>query len=66
MTTTILLRKTGSQITVTANGELIATVKDGANLIQRTDRHLAAAKIRRGTGYTATPDGMTATGADLR
>jgi hypothetical protein len=66
MTTTILLCKTGARVTVTANGETIATVKDGANLIQRTDRHLAAAKIHRGSGYTVTAEGMAAVGADLR
>ena len=66
MTTTITLTKTGSLVTVTANGETIATVKDGGNLIGRTDRHLAAAKIHRATGYAATDAGMVATGADLR
>lgn len=43
MTTTILLSKSANLITVTANGEAIATVKDGDNLIGRTDRHLRAA-----------------------
>jgi hypothetical protein len=66
MTTTITLSKTGSLVTVTANGETIATVKDGGNLIGRTDRHLTAAKIHRATGYTVTDAGMVATGADLR
>lgn len=66
MTTTITLTKTGSLVTVTANGETIATVNDGGNLIGRTDRHLRNARIHRATGYTVTDAGLVATGADLQ
>jgi len=65
-TATITLSQTATDINVIVNGETIATVKDGGNLITRTDRHLKAARIYRSSGYTLTADGMSAIGADLR
>lgn len=65
-TSTVTITPAAGRIEIRLNGEVLATAKDGGNLVQRVDRMLKANKVYRESGYCTVEGSLTATAYDLR
>ena len=63
---TVSLSTVAGRVEIRVNDAVLATTKDGGNLIQRVDRILKQHKVYRESGYTLADGSLAATAYDLR
>jgi hypothetical protein len=60
--TQIALAKTGGRVSVSANGVILGTVKDGGHIVRNAEKILKANGILRATGYSLQDGNLIANG----